>query len=48
MTLSGLALLAEASGGSDKGTPPSWVFGVGAFLILALPMFIITRMNINR
>ena len=48
MNVGGLALLAEASGGSANSTPPSWVFGVGAFLILASLMFIVTRMNIKR
>jgi hypothetical protein len=48
MTIGGLALLAEASGGSGNSTPPAWVFGLGAFLILSSLMFIVTRMNIKR
>lgn len=48
MTVGGLALLAEATGGAANNTPPAWVFGVGAFVVLASLVFVVTRMNIKR
>jgi hypothetical protein len=48
MHLGGVVLLAEEAGGHEAISMPAWAVGGGAFLILALLLFIVTRINIDR
>ncbi len=47
MLLGSVVLLAEEAGHEAIGVP-AWAVGGGAFLVLALLLFIVTRMNIDR
>jgi hypothetical protein len=48
--MSGLALLAlsEAAEASESSGAPAWMFGVGAFAVLAIALYVVTRFNPDR
>ncbi len=48
MQLASLALLAEDAAHEELIGVPSWVVGGVTFLILALLLYIVTRLNIDR
>jgi hypothetical protein len=45
--LDALVRISETASSGEGGVPP-WVFGVVAFVILALALFVVTRFDPNR
>lgn len=48
MYVGSVVLLASEAGGPEAISTPAWAIGGGAFLILALLLYIVTRINIDR